>query len=224
MEGLKSFDTDNLKPIFETSKFQDRVARRQLKLEEETAQLDGGRALSTSDDRRKFATLARREKAAELIGHLPARGETLHVIISGECSPFDLVTAAVEIAGQPIDQLVIATLGFSKDNVAGLSDLVDAGQVRHVVVICANYFKSMDKEIYAQMSEFCQKHSFPMGARRTHAKILMMAIGQNRYVLEGSANLRACHSVEQVTMFNDAELFDWHLTWINELLEKGSSK
>jgi hypothetical protein len=37
-------------------------------------------------------------------------------------------------------------------------------------------------------------------------------------VVESSANLRSCSSIEQIMLTSDADLFDFHHTWIDELM------
>jgi hypothetical protein len=74
------------------------------------------------------------------------------------------------------------------------------------------------------MCELAGKHGFRIAALRTHAKLLLIATGEARIVVESSANLRSCHNVEQATVFNDAELFDFHRKWIDDLLTKGGAK
>ena len=59
----------------------------------------------------------------------------------------------------------------------------------------------------------------------THAKILLIELTDGRsYVVESSANLRSCSSIEQIVMTHDRPLFDFHHQWLDELLAKGNQK
>ena len=104
-----------------------------------------------------------------------------------------------------------------------LAALIDAGQVKRLAVLCSTYFAAagIDGAIYAQMVELCQKHAFPIAALLTHAKILLMAVGERRIVAESSANLRSNHNVEQATILDCPELYDFHAAWMRDLLAKG---
>ena len=53
----------------------------------------------------------------------------------------------------------------------------------------------------------------------THAKVVLMETSTGgAYVVESSANLRSCASIEQITLTNDAALLAFHRYWINEIL------
>jgi len=53
-----------------------------------------------------------------------------------------------------------------------------------------------------------------------HAKLLLMQLVDGRaYVVESSANLRSCSSIEQIVMIHDNALFDFHRQWVNEIME-----
>ena len=103
--------------------------------------------------------------------------------------------------------------------------MLTAGQVKRVEgVLCSHYFAAatIDGEIYKHMSELADKHGFRLAAMRTHAKVLLMAIGERRLVVESSANLRSCHNVEQATVFDDPQVYDFHRGWVTELLQQGA--
>ena len=86
----------------------------------------------------------------------------------------------------------------------------------------ALFLASTDSDIFEHMRELCAKHRFPLCAMRTHAKLLLMAIGKHRYVIESSANMRSCHNAEQATMYDHTRLYTFHRRWICQLLEDAS--
>jgi len=53
---------------------------------------------------------------------------------------------------------------------------------------------------------------------RTHAKVIGLAFEpEHFYVIEGSANLRSCNNLEQITMTNNRTLFEFHRRWIQSI-------
>lgn len=66
-----------------------------------------------------------------------------------------------------------------------------------------------------------KKSTQRLAAARRHAKTTLFEVDDGRkYVIESSANLRSCQSVEQFMIAQDAELYDFHEAWINDLMEK----
>ena len=53
----------------------------------------------------------------------------------------------------------------------------------------------------------------------THAKVVLIETTDGRhFVVESSANLRSCSSIEQITVTHDGDLLAFHRQWIDELL------
>lgn len=215
-DELKTFEMCDIAPFFSGVE-ESKLANVDLRLER-------GQCTITKQQKRRTADLVRRAKAAEQIGRLPGRDESLHCVLNGEFALWDFVPAAIELSGQKISELTIATLGFSKRNCEALDELIGAGQVKRVAILCSHYFSAADSEIYAHMTELAAKHDFPIAAMRTHAKLLLMALGKRRIVIESSANLRSCHNCEQATIFDNPKLFRFHRDWIHGLLARGSQK
>jgi hypothetical protein len=93
-----------------------------------------------------------------------------------------------------------------------------AGDVQAVEVLCSHYFAAADSDVYQHMAALAKKHDFRLAALRSHAKLLLFAIGKRRIVVESSANLRSCSNVEQATLFDDPSIYKFHRDWVLELL------
>lgn len=158
------------------------------------------------------------------IKRLPKPGQSLHCIMGGTYHGFDVIPIIQRLAERRIRSLTIATLGFSKRNTAQLALMVDEGRITgRVDILCSEYFAKADAVIYTAAREAVM--SFPRGGRlemtRNHAKIILADCGKNhRYVVESSANLRSCVSLEQFQINNDAGLFAFHRRWIKEMIRK----
>ncbi len=212
---LKAFDTAGLKPFFAPAD--------ETHLPNASVRLSSNHRLVARQTRRLLKVLAKTRAATSTIGRLPEADESFHFVLNGEFALWDFVPAVLALSGQPITELIIATLGFSKANITALGDLVDAGQVQSVAIACSTYFGAADRDIFAQAIELCQKHGFRVAALRTHAKLLLIRTGSRHLVIESSANLRSCHNTEQASMFDDASLYDFHRKWIDEMLTAGGA-
>lgn len=209
----RDFPIDGLKPFF--------PATDETKLANVALRLDDGRSTSTKQTKRTFAELTKCSKAAAQLAHLPEVGESRHCILKGDFALYDFIPACMALAEAPVDELLVATLSLSKKNAQDLGELVRARKIKSFAILLSHYFAAQEREIYDQVCEACQAHGGKVCAMRTHAKVLLMAIGDRRLVVESSANLRSCHNIEQATVFNDPGLFAFHREWMSELILRG---
>ena len=162
------------------------------------------------------------KKAVELINPLPQEDHALHCLMGDDFNAWELVPAIMELEAAPIDRLFIGTLGFNKPMIKHLAELVETKAVKEVWLLCSHYFQATDKTLYRyalDMMRKCSKRA-RVNYARSHAKIVAMEINDKFFVMEGSANLRACNNVEQVTISQSKGLFDFHADWIKRNVEQ----
>ena len=64
-----------------------------------------------------------------------------------------------------------------------------------------------------------------VAAARTHCKVVCFDIAEDdALVFEGSANLRTNKNREQLSVFRDPDLHQWHAGWIDELVGKDDGR
>lgn len=167
---------------------------------------------------------ARKGKAAEHLARIPGPRQALHLVTAGLYALWDTVPGILELAGAGarFESLHIATLGFSKANVAAMAEMLDSGRLDRLYLLCSHYFKGTSTPIYDYMAEQLAGRS---NARhlsiRTHAKVMAMKLADGRTVtIEASANLRSCKNIEQLTVYGDPELYRFHAGWIGDLFER----
>ncbi|HVS73155.1 MAG TPA: hypothetical protein VHQ47_18010 [Phycisphaerae bacterium] len=160
--------------------------------------------------------------AAAHLRALPKPGVSLHAIVKGNYPLFDTVGAILRIiAPAAIDELWLATLGFSMKNANNLFAMLDDGDVRRVRVLCSCYFRSLSAEIYNPMAAGLEKRGHEILAMRTHAKIILASTSAGHFItIESSANLRSCRNVEQFVLTNDAGLYEFHRGWMQQLFRE----
>ena len=158
--------------------------------------------------RRRHEDHRARGALAGQLDPLPAPGETAHLIIHGAV-PLSAVVWHI-IDQSPPAELMISTLGFSRAFVAELIDRMRTGRITSGVVVCSNYFRKSDPTEFADAAAALAPWPCRLTDARTHAKIAVFG----HFSLEGSANLRACRSIENVAVTNDTNLADFHRQWI----------
>jgi len=173
--------------------------------------------VTTTVERRRFYDLRNVPNAVELIRPLPKRRETIHAIMGGDFTAWDLVPAILNLAGKPARAFFAATLGFNAQNSHHLCQLMAAGEIQAATVLCSDYFAKADAKTYAEAKAKLAKVGGVLNSTRNHAKILALDFGADAYVVEASANLRSCNNLEQIALSNDRALFDFHRSWISSV-------
>jgi hypothetical protein len=213
LDSLPTMDTTDLKPLFDQLAGHEVDAARELH--------GGDRKAIRRADAKVMLDGRRLQNALEHIGRLPESGEAFHLITAKRYSLWHIICATLALAAPAtIARLTIATLGFSKDNLEQLLDLLDRGQIGKVDFLYSVYFKSNEKELCLRLTHDLTSRGHRVVAMLTHAKILLIELTDGRaYSVESSANLRSCASIEQITMTHDRALFDFHRGWISNIME-----
>ena len=143
---------------------------------------------------------------------LPEPGEAFHLVTAKRYSLWNVVQAVLQLAEPAtINYLGIATLGFSKQNLEELLADLDSSRIGRVDFLFSVYFKSNEKEICQRLAHELTTRGHRVVAMLTHAKVMLLELTDGRQlVVESSANLRSCSSVEQIMFANDTALFAFH--------------
>lgn len=177
--------------------------------------------------RKQSATrrLAQLREARQILDVLPAPGESLHALQSGNFDTADIVEVLLDKLG-PVEHLRIATLSFNRNNLAAIRTWLSAGKVGLLSLLCSRFFVAHNGNLFAEALEaITAPHR--LASSQTHCKVMALAFvdpAAPRLVLEGSANLRSCNSREQLALIADADLHDWHAAWIDEEVQRHEGK
>jgi hypothetical protein len=211
LDNLKCLDLDGIKPVFDELAGHEADAGRQWV---------GDRRHVRRTDKQVLLDARRLQNAVEHIGRLPEPGEAFHLVTAKRYSLWNVIQATLQL-GSPakIAYLGVATLGFSTANLEELLQLIDTGQIRKVDFLYSVYFKSNEKEICQRLTHELATRGQRVVAMLTHAKVVLMQLTDGgAYVVESSANLRSCSSIEQITMMHDPTLLAFHRSWIDEIM------
>lgn len=169
-------------------------------------------------------------QASDIVPHLPALGESLHTVMSGEregrpcCYDFACVVACV-LRSRPArcERLRNVTLTFSAANVQEVARWLDSGKVASAAIVCSDFHRKANTGIYAQaVAELVRERKQIVTSARTHAKIVLLDFADGlKIAMESSANLRSHRTDEQLTIINDPGIHDWHAGWIDRLVAAG---
>ncbi len=156
--------------------------------------------------------------ASELLPELPLPGEAVHALMVGGYNLCQVLTATCDLLPK-LRHVRIATLCFNKRNVADLAALIETRKIV-LTLLVSRFFRNHNKDGYEQSKATLE--AFPnvtLAYAKNHAKVVCFDFGQrDALVFEGSANLRANDSLEQLCVIRDRGLHDFHAAWIDELV------
>ncbi len=209
--NLNCIDLDGLQPVFDELVGLEKDAGREWV---------GDRRHVRRTDKAVMLDARRLQNAVEHIGRLPEPGEAFHLVTAKRYSLWHVVKSVLHFAApETIAYLGIATLGFSKTNLDELLVEIDIGRIGKVDFLFSVYFKSNERESCERLAHELTTRGQRVVAMLTHAKVLLLELTDGRsYVVESSANLRSCSSIEQIVLIHDVDLLDFHRQWIDEIM------
>jgi hypothetical protein len=209
--GLATIDVGTLRPVYDELAGHENDAGRQWV---------GDRRHVRRTDKAVMLDARRLADALEHIGRLPEPGEAYHLVTAKRYSLWHVVKATLHLAAPAtIGRLTVATLGFSRQNLEELLDLLDRRQIGKVDFLFSVYFESGQREICERLAHELATRGQRVVACLQHAKVVLLEMSDGRaFVVESSANLRSCASIEQLFLTQDRALLDFHRAWIDDLL------
>lgn len=122
-----------------------------------------------------------------------------------------------------IKELTISTLALSQNNVDSLKNILLFTEVEKLNLIVSRYFygheiKKLIPYIYKEL-DFDNR--FQLGICDNHSKIAQFeTVKGAKVVIYGSANMRASQNIEQFTVEENKEIYDFNKSYFDLILEK----
>lgn len=135
-------------------------------------------------------------------------------VISGNFIFGDFIEALLTEHNIRADCMTIATLSMSQENVDSLANLLHGGYVGNLNLILSAYFFANERHalipyIYEHLDT--AENTFQLSVVRSHCKIAQfITAGGRKIVMHGSANLRSSANIEQFTIEENPELYDFY--------------
>jgi hypothetical protein len=150
-------------------------------------------------------------------------GGRANVIVNG-CFVFgDFIEAYIKTHNIKVNKLTITTLSMSQENIDSLRNLLTGGYVDQLNLITSHYWFSHEKYqlvpyLYKQL-DF--ENKFQLAICGAHTKTCIFdTLGGKKIVIHGSANLRSSANVEQFTIEDNPELFDFYDEYQTRIIDK----
>jgi len=133
-------------------------------------------------------------------------------VISGNFIFGDLIEALILDKILRVEELTICTLSMSENNVDSLVNIMLSGNVKKLRLVVSSYFYAHErsgliKYIYQELES--KPWDFVFSVARTHMKMCMIKTDDLYITLQGSANLRSSDNIEQFSLIENKELYDF---------------
>lgn len=119
-------------------------------------------------------------------------------------------------------KMTITTLSLSQENIDSLATLIQKGYIQKLDMIVSDYFYSHERYqlIPYMYHELDIENRFQLSVSFVHTKTVHMeTLGGKKIVIHGSANLRTSGNVEQFTIEDNPELYDFYDERFSSIIE-----
>lgn len=140
-------------------------------------------------------------------------GERSDVFVSGSFIFGDFIEAYLTTHHAKAKKMTISTLSLSQNNVESLHNLLKCGYIEELNLIVSVYFygneiRSLIPYIYRQLDI---DNRFQLAVAGIHTKTCQFeTLGGRKMLIHGSANLRSSGNIEQFTIEENPELYDFY--------------
>lgn len=172
--------------------------------------------------KRKFKNALRQEKADDILndlGGVPKKGECYSIWQNGGYDTICYLKYLVDKLGV-VDELLIATWIMNRENAKIIFDYLDAGIIKDMTLVISNRTRQLRKQDWGFLIEGFKSRNVKIRVPHSHAKLFTMSsIESGNYItVEGSGNFNENKRIENFTVSNDKELFDFNKSVFNEIL------
>lgn len=148
---------------------------------------------------------------------------SLYSIVSGNFIFGDLIEALIIENQIKVKRLYINTLSLSENNVDSMVNIMLSGLCDELHLIVSSYFYSHErgnlvKYIYDELEKE-KPWKFMLSVAGTHMKTTMIETDDLFITMQGSANLRSSRNIEQFSLTENKELFDFNVDYFNVIEE-----
>lgn len=188
------------------------------KIEDNTSILLTSRKLKIRE-KLKTKSFLKKEKANEVFSEIPGENESIHIISNGSFDYFTLVPICIELMGNSCNNFYFSTWTLNNSNSEAILKLYDDKKVQKINCLVGLYFKKREAAVFNMIYEGLKERGQRIFSNENHSKITLLDNGKDYIVIEGSANFTANPRIEQFTVYNSKQLFDFHKSWMDEIIK-----
>ena len=164
------------------------------------------------------------ENAEQLAKELKiGQGERADVIVSGAFIFGDFIEAFITENNVKCKKMTISTLSLSQDNIDSLANLLNWGYVDELNLVVSAYWFSHERwTLVPHCYEVLDKdNKFQLAVAGIHTKTCQFeSLGGKKIVIHGSANLRSSGNIEQFTIEENPQIYDFYDEVYSNILDR----
>lgn len=164
------------------------------------------------------------ENAVQMARELKlGKGDRYDCIVSGSFIFGDFIEAFMVMNNCKAVKMVITTLSLSQENIDSLHTLLVKGYIDQLDMVVSDYFYSHERhDLIPYMYEQLDVNDrFQLAVAFVHTKTVhLQTLGGKKIVMHGSANLRTSGNVEQFTIEENPELYEFYDTRFAPVIER----
>lgn len=152
---------------------------------------------------------------------IPDKNENVFFLMNGNCEFVDYIYYFVKEIKQ-VDEIYMTTLSVNNHTFCKL-DKILPNITKNILI--SSYFLATDRtQILQKLKKENKLKNYEIGFFRNHTKMVLIKSKDNYFLFTGSANLRSSGTIEQFSIYNSRELFDFNKHWIAKLIDKYNFK
>lgn len=165
----------------------------------------------------KFKNKLKINHIEKILEELPLQDESLHIVSNRTFDYFNIIPRLIELANQNVDTFYFSTWTMSHQNVISIFEMFDQGIFKNIHALTGEYFKSRETAVYSILEMGIEERKQKLFSNKNHTKVTLLEIGDEHYVIEGSANFTANPRIENFIITNSKELFYFHKEWMDQI-------
>lgn len=151
------------------------------------------------------------------------KNERANVIVPGSFIFGDFIEAYIVHHNAKVKKMTITTLSLSQENIDSLANLLNGNFVDELNLIISHYFYSNERHVLVPYiyQKLDIDNKFQMAVAGTHTKTCIFeTLGGRFIVMQGSANLRSSQNLEQFSIEENKELYDFYDDYQGRIIDK----
>ncbi|MHA1302978.1 MAG: hypothetical protein ACTSPI_04675 [Candidatus Heimdallarchaeaceae archaeon] len=137
-----------------------------------------------------------------------------NIVTKKRINPYAFIINALERYGV-IDELYIATYRISYKSLLNFKHMIEEQMIEEMYLLVNNAFETLMRDkakVIIDMDK--QLNEFHLISRHSHAKVTLIRCKNKHIVIQGSGNYSENPKIEQYTIIEDKNVFDFHKEWI----------
>ena len=154
------------------------------------------------------------DNAVTLAANIKAEpGANIYAIVSGNFIFGDIIEAFIINKALRVQQLTVCTLSMSENNVDSLVNILLSGLCSDLHLIVSSYFFAHERQglipyIHTELEN--KPWKFTLSVAGTHMKVCLIKTDRLFITMQGSANLRSSRNLEQFSLTESRELYEFN--------------